>query len=191
MRDQYSQDGWDIGVVGILDELEQAYVERDSLKEQVQEWMEGSAQLQVKLDEAVLCLEPFTVDEWPIIEDVPGSSKRCVMCAVRGYRTLPTHSENCPKAKAADFLAGLSTVTPEDWAGHLRERAEGGGKTEEEMRKKYGLAPRCERVSVCCGSATPGDGTDRCGSCDSYLAQFKCAYHGCAWPDGEKECPSR
>ena len=38
--------------------------------------------------------------------------------------------------------------TPEDWAGHLRERAEGGGKTVAELREQYGLTPRCERGSV-------------------------------------------
>ena len=134
MRYQYSKQGADIGVVGILDELEQAYVERDSLKAQMQEWMEGSAQLQVKLDDAEAVLE--------------------------------------------------------DWAGHLRERAEGGSKTEAELREQYGLAPRCERVAVCCGAPYEGGFSRSCAQCHEGSRSYKCKYHGCEWPQRGGECPS-
>ena len=81
--------------------------------------------------------------------------------------------------------------TLEDWAGHLRERAEGGGKTDAELREKYGLTPRCERVAVCCGAPYEGGFSRSCAQCHEGSRSYKCAYHGCAWPDGEKECPAK
>ena len=113
-------------VTNLKADVERAEAQRDSLKAQMQEWMEGSAQLQVKLDEAEAVLE--------------------------------------------------------DWAGHLRERAEGGGKTEAELRERYELTPRCERVSV----PVP------CETCTlQHRYVERCAYHGCEWPDGEKGCPAQ
>ena len=84
-------------------------------------------------------------------------------------------SDQAPLYAFSDFLTGLSTVT-DDYAAHLRERALNAGKTAEEMRKKYGLPPRCERVSV--RPHTPGDETDHI-----------CAYHGGTWPV-EGKCPA-
>ena len=141
----------------------QAEAQRDSLKAQIQEWMEGSAQLQVKLDEAVRRL--------------------------RQQHEALSPNKNLPHNLCAicDFISGLSTVTPEDWAGHLRERAEGGGKTEAELREKYRLTPRCERVSVCCGRPEL-EPTGFCEGCDG--RDFKCKYHGCEWPQRGGECPS-
>ena len=61
------------------------------------------------------------------------------------------------------FLAGLSTVTPE----------------------------KCERVSVCCKSSPPGDGSDHtCGNCNSQLAEFKCVTHHGPWPSDTERCPA-
>ena len=42
MRDQYSKQGADIGVVGILDELEQAYAQRDKLRDKLLEIAKGN-----------------------------------------------------------------------------------------------------------------------------------------------------
>ena len=70
----------------------------------------------------------------------------------------------------------IALATPpanEDYAAHLRERALNAGKTEEEMRKKYGLAPRCERVS---NYYTRSD--------------FACATHHGPFPSGLMRCPA-
>ena len=146
-----------------VDRLEQ---ERDSLKAQVQEWMEGSAQLQVKLDEVERLLE----------NDV-----------------LPRLSEGgdpfeLGRNRIRTFLAGLSTVTPEDWAGHLRERAEGGGKTAAELREQYRLTPRCERVAVCCGAPYEGGFARSCAQCHEGSRSYKCATHGGPVPAGGDRC---
>ena len=84
--------------------------------------------------------------------------------------------EYCPRCT---FLAGLSTITPEDLAAHQRERALNAGKTEEELREKYGLAQRCERVSVCPGVPQLSD-----------CKHFKCDTHNCPWPSDTKRCPA-
>ena len=90
--------------------------------------------------------------------------------------------EYCPRCT---FLAGLSTVTPEDWAGHQQE--ESAGKTVEELREKYGL---CERGSVCCqGDWKHYDTETRCFMC-AQVTKLVCTRHGCDWPD-EGECPSK
>ena len=121
---------------GFVDEseVERLEQERDSLKAQVQEWMEGSAQLQVKLDEAERLLHLSKC-----IGQNPDSNAD-YYCWMHGGPA----EEYCPRCTFLAELAGLSTVTPEDWAGHLRERAEGGGKTAAELREQYGLTPRCE-----------------------------------------------
>ena len=70
----------------------------------------------------------------------------------------------------------IALATPpanEDYAAHLRERALNAGKTEEEMRKKYGLAPRCERVS---NYYTRSD--------------FACATHHGPFPADTDRCPA-
>ena len=88
--------------------------------------------------------------------------------------------EYCPRCT---FLAGLSTVTKEDWAGHQQE--ESAGKTVEELREKYGL---CERVTVCC-QRTEGD--SRRAWCDQcYETNFECSLHKEPWPD-EGDCPEK
>ena len=96
--------------------------------------------------------------------------------------------EYCPRCT---FLAGLSTITPEDLAAHQRERALNAGKTEEELREQYGLAPRCGRVSVCCQSRLDTYHCDpmwcdRCGK----GANSKCATHHGPWPSDTKQCPA-
>ena len=106
--------------VGILERRrKEAEAQSDSLKAQVQEWMEGSAQLQVKLGEAVGMLGRIV------------SAPREKGSALRVLLQI--------QDDAKDVLGGRSTVTPADWAGHLRERAEGDGKTVEELREQYGL----------------------------------------------------
>ena len=88
-------------------------------------------------------------------------------------------------AKLRHALAGLSTVTPADWAGHQQE--ESAGKTVEELREKYGL---CERGSVCCqGDWKHYDTETRCFMC-AQVTKLVCTRHGCDWPD-EGECPEK
>ena len=49
-------------------------------------------------------------------------------------------------------------------------------------QEKRPVTPDCERVSV----PVP------CETCTlQHRYVERCSYHGCAWPDGEKECPSR
>ncbi len=48
------------------------------------------------------------------------------------------HDRECCNLLAAPILAGRSTVTPADWTGHQRDRAQPGA-TVEELRAKYGL----------------------------------------------------
>ena len=101
-----------------------AEAQRDSLKAQLQEWMEGSAQLQVKLDDAVEALEKIR------LRVEPGrSGSWTIDDAIREVMWI---DDECRR-----ILSGLSTATPEDWASHLRERATGGGKSVEELREKY------------------------------------------------------
>ena len=110
--------------------LAQAEAQRDSLKAQMQEWMEGSAQLQVKLDEAERLLNDL-YHRWDT-----GDYHCCEQ-----HRRDGAHNPDCPQGRAATLLASLSTVTPEDYAAHLRERAAGGGKSVEELREKYDVQP--------------------------------------------------
>ena len=51
------------------------------------------------------------------------------------------------KTRRTIFLNRLSTVTPDDWQKHQKERAQNAGKTEAELREQY---QACERVTRSC-----------------------------------------